>query len=116
LKYTPAYLFNGMAAGDDITKADSYDKYLNVNTVAYEQFAPKETFPLAIWLDPKQATQLAQIKTDIQTYIDTNAAQFITGQKNLDKEWDAYVEGFNGLGLEQYVKANQEAYDAQYKK
>jgi putative aldouronate transport system substrate-binding protein len=115
LKYTPAYLFNGMASGDDITKADSYDKYLNVNTEGYVQFAPKETFPLAIWLNPDEATQLAQMKTDIQTYIDTNAAQFITGQKDVNKEWDSYVKGFSGLSLDQFIKANQEAYDAQYK-
>jgi putative aldouronate transport system substrate-binding protein len=115
LKYTPAYLFNGIAQGQDLTKANAYERVLSNNTEPYKPFKPKETFPLAIWLNPDQATELAQLQTDIQTYIDTNAAQFITGQKNLDTDWDAYVQGFNGLGLDRFLKANQEAYDEQYK-
>jgi putative aldouronate transport system substrate-binding protein len=115
LKYTPKNVFDAMVTGDDPNKADGYGKYLNINTDPYVPFKPKETFPTSLWLNPDDAVQLAQIKTDITNYISTNAAQFITGQKDLNKDWDAYVKGFAGLGLDQLIKANQVAYDAQYK-
>ena len=30
-------------------------------------------------------------------------AQFIIGDKSIEKDWDAYVKGFDGLNLPQYV-------------
>jgi putative aldouronate transport system substrate-binding protein len=115
LKYTPASLFNGRVQNQDITKPDGFERYLAVQTDKLIKFKPKEVFPQAIWLKPEDAQKLAQIKVDVRNYIDTNALQFITGQKDLEADWDAYVKGFEGLGLAEFVKANQEAYDTQYK-
>ncbi|WP_263864103.1 hypothetical protein [Paenibacillus lycopersici] len=36
-------------------------------------------------------------------------AQFIIGDKSLDKDWDAYVKGFDGLNLPQYIQIYQSA-------
>ena len=41
-----------------------------------------------------------------------NMAAFITGQKDLDTEWDAYVAGLDALGIQEYVDTFQEAMDA----
>ncbi|MBW7455062.1 extracellular solute-binding protein [Paenibacillus sepulcri] len=115
LKYTPADLFNANVQGQDITKPDGFEKYLALQTDKLVPFKPKETFPQAIWYNPEEAQNIAQMKTDIMSYISTNALQFITGNKDLDKSWDDYVKGFDGLGLEKYIEANQKAYDEQYK-
>lgn len=115
LKYTPAVVFNGRAQGQDITKTDGFEKFLAVQTDKLVPFKPAETFPQAIWFNPDDAQRLAQIKTDITNYINTNAVQFISGQKDLNKDWDTYVKGFDGLGLDEFIKANQEAYEQQYK-
>ncbi len=116
LKYTPAELFNGRAQGQDVTKPDGFEKHLAVQTDKLASFKPAELFPQAIWFSPEDALKLAQIKTDITNYINTNAVQFISGQKDLNKDWDAYVNGFGGLGLDEFINKNQEAYDQQYKK
>jgi putative aldouronate transport system substrate-binding protein len=115
LKYTTAFVFNGRSQGQDLTKTDGYEKFLAVQTDKLIPFKPEETFPQAIWFNPDDAQKLAQIKTDITSYINTNAVQFISGQKDLDKDWNAYVKGFDGLGLDEFIKANQEAYEQQYK-
>jgi putative aldouronate transport system substrate-binding protein len=39
---------------------------------------------------------------------------FITGNKNLDRDWDSYVAEFRRLGLSQYLQIKQTAYDRQY--
>ena len=74
-------------------------------------FKPKEYLPDLLWYNPDDAQTIAQMKTDYIAYIRTNTLQFITGQKSLDKDWDAYVAGFEGLGLGEYLKLTQAAYD-----
>ena len=36
---------------------------------------------------------------------------FITGEKNVDADWQAYLDALNGIGLENYVKTAQAAYE-----
>lgn len=36
-------------------------------------------------------------------------AQFITGSKDVDKDWDAYVKGFDGLQLAKYLEIYSKA-------
>ncbi len=37
---------------------------------------------------------------------------FITGSKDIEKEWDAYVKGFEGLSIARYLEIHQKAIDA----
>ena len=50
--------------------------------------------------------------TDIQSYVKTSAAEFITGQKALnDETWQEYLKNFDVLGLPQLLETAQTAYD-----
>jgi putative aldouronate transport system substrate-binding protein len=68
-----------------------------------------------VWPDPAKATQVATEQTNIDNYVTQNALAFITGSKNLDTDWDAYVKGFDGLGLKDYLSTLQAAYDTSKK-
>ncbi|MFN0002198.1 MAG: extracellular solute-binding protein [Pseudohongiellaceae bacterium] len=116
LKYTPKRVFDGRAQSQDTKAPDGYERYLAVETDKLVGFKPKEVYPRVIWFDPKDAQTIAQMQTDITAYIKTSALQFITGQKDLNTDWESYVEGFKGLQLDEYLKYNQAAYDKQYKK
>ena len=50
-------------------------------------------------------------KFDILDYINRKNAEWIT-QGGVDEEWDAYVEELNKMGVDEYVRIYQEAYDA----
>ena len=43
-------------------------------------------------------------------------AQFVTGKKNVDKDWDAYLKNLKDSGLDQYLKLYQDAVNAKAKK
>ena len=64
-----------------------------------------------VWIDPAEASEVATLKTNIENYVTQNSLAFITGSKNIDTEWDAYVGGFEGLGLPRYLQIQQAAYD-----
>jgi putative aldouronate transport system substrate-binding protein len=70
-----------------------------------------QVVPQDLWIDPSEADQASLLKTNITNYIQQNMYQFITGTKNINKDWNAYVAGFNGLGLSQYLQIYQKAYD-----
>ena len=38
-------------------------------------------------------------------------AEFITGAKNLESDWDAYLGELNNMGLEQWLIYAQDAYE-----
>jgi hypothetical protein len=48
-------------------------------------------------------------QSNMTTEQNTWRDQFITGQKDIDKDWDAYLTALNGLGLPELVTAQQNA-------
>ena len=46
---------------------------------------------------------------DIQTYVDENAAAFITGTKKID-EFDSYISGLQALNLSEVLNVKQNQY------
>lgn len=101
----------------DIYSADAYERRLFEATKNnYDGRQPKEIFPFwSVWIDPSVAEQSAMLKTNINSYVDQNALQFITGNKSLDKDWDSYLKGLEALNLKSYMEIMQKAYDTSSK-
>jgi hypothetical protein len=71
-----------------------------------------EVYPYwKVWIDPSLGSEVATLQTNIENYVQQNALQFITGSKDITKDWDAYVKGLDGLGLKRYLEIQQAAYD-----
>lgn len=106
------------AVPNDPLSDNGYEHRLYLETAKnYEGKQPKETFPLSIFMESADAKEAAQLKTQMNDYIRSNMAQFITGAKKLtDAEWDNYVKGFDGLKLKRYLEIYQKAYDTSFKK
>ena len=98
---------------DDIYNPDSqvYELRLNKATMAYiDQLGPMETLPV-IWADQDAAETHAQLQVSIVNEVKQATTRFITGDMNLDTQWDSYVAGLQNLGLDEYVAYYQNAYD-----
>ncbi|MFC5402029.1 extracellular solute-binding protein [Cohnella soli] len=110
--YMPKEYRDSFVQGTDIYDSANYERRLYQATLLYQGHEPKELFPLwAIWLDPAETDEASMLQTNIRTYIDENALQFITGNKSLDKDWDGYVKGLKDLKLDRYLEILQKAYD-----
>ena len=61
----------------------------------------------AVWapfvFDPDTASRISVLTADFDTYLDEWAGNFITGKKDVDNDWDEYVNGFNALNVEEYL-------------
>ena len=106
----PAYYPN-----EHITKMgqldENYDwlKAINAanNDYEYEYLLPDLKFTADEYDELSEAIAL------IPGYVDESLASFITGQKDLDKDWDSYLKELNNMGLEKLVAASQAAFDRQ---
>ena len=56
-------------------------------------------------------TELLRLQETIKRYVDEYTLEFVTGSRDLDDEWDSYVEGVRELGLNRFVELNQYLYD-----
>ena len=96
----------------DIYASNGYERRLQEATDQYAKYPYPNIFPYwGIWPDPANADALAMQRQNITDYVNQNALAFITGQKSLDKDWDAYVKGLDALDLKGYMDAMQKAYD-----
>lgn len=70
----------------------------------YTSHQPKLVYPGFAWIPPAQVQQYAMYQTNITNYVNQWMDQFIAGTKSLSKDWNSYVQGLNGLGLQQYMQ------------
>ncbi|MFS0726425.1 hypothetical protein [Paenibacillus sp. 1P07SE] len=59
---------------------------------------------------PEELRQIANQKTVIDNYVNESAVAFITGNRPLS-QWDAYLAELEKMGLEDYLKVAQAAFD-----
>ena len=70
-----------------------------------------EPIPQA-WLTGEAAERSSALQTDIASYVDQKVAEWISGEKDIDAEWDAYVAQLDKLGLAELTQIKQDAIDS----
>jgi putative aldouronate transport system substrate-binding protein len=80
----------------------------------YAPYDVDKTIPPLV-ITPDQAIQMGDLSTAITSIVDESFAGFVNGQKDIDQEWDAYVQSLNDAGLNELLKMYQDAYDVKYK-
>lgn len=64
-----------------------------------------------IYFSEDEADTLAVIEADILSYIEEMDARFITGNRNIDDDWDNYIAEITRMGINEVISIRQEAYD-----
>jgi putative aldouronate transport system substrate-binding protein len=108
--YMPAELFLGWASDQDIYTTEGYERRLFLATKEYEKYIPAQTPPTGMYMTAEDSDAYARMIVPIRNQVYLNSVAFVTGEKDIDAEWDAYVAGFNNLQLEQYLGILQKYY------
>lgn len=78
----------------------------------YEPYTPPiETVLPPLVFTEKQSTELADLSTTINNFVNEMFARFITGDASLDKDWDTYLQQLKDMNLDGYLKIYQDAYE-----
>lgn len=76
----------------------------------FDDYAAEETLPSMKFTDEETET-LTSIQSGIKDQILQMAARWISGESDIDADWDSYISSLEGIGLEEYVSIYQTAYD-----
>jgi putative aldouronate transport system substrate-binding protein len=109
--YRPASYREGQADTLDQPYEGMLHRWSKENYAPYD--VDKTIPPLVI--TPDLATQLGDLSATITSIVNESFAGFVTGQMNIDNDWDAYIQSLNDGGLTELLKLYQDAYDAKYK-
>ena len=74
--------------------------------VAFENVVPP------MYYSEADASEIARLKTNINTYVEEAIARFITGQLDVETDWENYLAELDAMGLERYLEIVQTNYDA----
>lgn len=101
---------------DDPQKDPSFVLH-HVTKEYYAPYAPNINIILKpLVFTESQAQELGDLEKVITDYVKEMFTAFVTGDKDIEKEWDSYIKQLNDMGLERYLQIYQEAYDRKYKK
>lgn len=71
----------------------------------------KYTLPAALTLNTDQSEQYSAIFNDINTMAEERVGKFITGEADIEAEWDTFQQDLIEMGIEDCIAIYQEAYD-----
>lgn len=108
-----ASMDQGNTVGNAMVDYDPNLKTNKIGAYSYEHYYsahPKKVLPLLHYtLD--EASQVTDPLANIPDYIKQTTAEFVIGQRDIDKDWDAYIQELDSMGLKQWLKCAQKAYD-----
>ncbi len=67
-------------------------------------------FPTAVRFDKTVMDRAAILSTDLKKYTEEMEAKFIAGEESFNN-WDSYLANLKSIGMDEYVKVLQAAYD-----
>lgn len=77
----------------------------------YEAYKPDVNIIVPpLFFNNEQAAEVANIQKTINEYVDQMFARFVTGDADINKDWDGYVKTLDGMNLKRLLAIYQEAY------
>lgn len=97
-----------------VSDPDAPPKYDEMKT-ADEMYAPylNEKIPFSWPVSEEDTKRAATLGTDIKDYVKNQLALFVTGEKDVEAEWDAYVQQLDILGLKELTEIYARAIGAE---
>ena len=102
----------GMSSSDTSQESKSFaikELYTRYGENFVQDVIDERVYKLVYTTD--ELDEIADLKNGIDSYVANARFEFITGAKNLDSDWDAYIKELKGLNLDRLVEINNDAYD-----
>lgn len=87
-----------------------YTIKLSESALNYAPYMKMDYVP-SFFMSDEGSQILSEYQAVINEIVNKNFAAFVTGTKDVEKDWDAYLEELNNAGLAEYLDAYQAEYD-----
>jgi putative aldouronate transport system substrate-binding protein len=98
---------------DDITPGANLEVVLyNLTNERYAPYVPAEPMNLPpMYFTEDQANEIATVMPQLQDFVDETLAQAVTGQFDIEAEWESYLANLEAIGLSRFVEIHQNVLD-----
>ena len=69
----------------------------------YEPYLTEQIVPSS-WPDLENAEELSELQTAIKDYVSQCQAKWVSGQSDINADWDSYLAQLDNLGLERLLE------------
>jgi putative aldouronate transport system substrate-binding protein len=85
----------------------------NLDTITQEVLEPYRQ-PAEMWIPPLSFTQdeaqvIAEAEATIVPFVQQRFAEWVTGNRDVETDWEGYLKELEGLGVEEYIATYQTA-------
>lgn len=96
----------------DIMDPANFESRLYVDTMKLKPFAADVDPMPPLLYSGDDSTTFTQLQTAVNDYAKIAIVEFITGKRDLDKDWDSYLADLNKLGYNDMIDLIQRTYSA----
>ncbi len=99
--------------GERIADPDhNTEYYLQSAAEVYSKYAPDlDTLLPDLVFEGQDAQTISEKTLTIGGYVNQSVVQFITGDMDIDKDWDNYISTLKDMGVDEYLNIYQKYYD-----
>ena len=98
----------------DLWSSEGLETYLYKATAEYKPFARDEMVVPPIKFTDEESEELAVLRVELANAIKEGVIAFMTGARDVDTEYEAFLTELESKGLPRLVELHQAQYDAQY--
>jgi putative aldouronate transport system substrate-binding protein len=101
------------AQPEDVLNTDPnfYEARLESETIPLEQYFYPRDLPNQLFMTVEETDEFNEIANNINTYVTKSIAQFVIGDKNLEGDWDSYINDLKNFKLDRFLELYQKAFD-----
>jgi putative aldouronate transport system substrate-binding protein len=80
----------------------------------YQPYGKSNLAVPPLWYSPEDASEMALLTTNINTYVEESIAKFVVGDldPNRDADWNTFQSQLKNLGIDKYLQIIQKTYNA----
>jgi putative aldouronate transport system substrate-binding protein len=68
-------------------------------------------YPGSFFTTSEENEELSILTTELTDYMDTSFARWVSGDGDVNVEWDSYLKELDSIGLQRYLQLKQQIYD-----
>lgn len=111
-----AELKGGMAATVTPNAYNQEAALLGATVELYIPYAQYRTVSPMVMFTESEVNEVSAVKTEIETFVEEATTKFITGELNVENDWDKYLENLETYRLSWLLEMYETAYDRQFGK
>ncbi len=112
MKWTAGQVQAATSSGDELSKASIAANINDAENVLASSAIARDDYVVAGLIYTEEESKIInEVYKPILNYVEECWALFVTGEMDIDAQWDEYIKTINEMGLQDAIDATQSCYD-----